>query len=73
MTSLWYYLYKYERSTRKRTIISLSVGERQTCANSVDPDQTLHNVTSDQVYIVYQTSSIALDKSTDNKRALFKF
>ena len=50
----------------KCTIISLSIGERQACANSVDPDQTLNNVASDQVYTVCHTSSIALDKSTDS-------
>ena len=50
----------------KCTLISLSTGERQACANSVDPDQTQHNVPSDQVYAVCHISSIALDKSTDS-------
>ena len=33
----------------KYTITSPSIGERQACANTVNPDQTLHNVTSNQV------------------------
>ena len=57
----------------KCTIISLNTGKSQACTNSVDPDQMLHNVASDQVYTVCHTSSIALDKSTDNKRSLLMF
>ena len=49
------------------TMISLSIGERQACANSVDPDQTLHNVASAHVYTVCHTPSIALDKPTDKE------
>ena len=47
--------------------------DRQTCTNSVDPDQTRQNASSDQGLHWLQHVHVVLDVSVDSKTDLMKF
>ena len=55
------------------TIFTLSIGDRQTLVNSVDPDQMLHAAASNQGLHCLPLMQQFLDISRDNIMFLFKF